>query len=93
MSVVVIAAVARNGVIGAGGGLPWHIPEDLARFKNLTTGHALVMGRATFESIGRPLRERTNIVLSRQEGWAEDGVTVASSLGEALALGLSLIHI
>jgi dihydrofolate reductase len=88
--VVIVAAVARNGVIGVDGGLPWHIPEDMARFKRLTMGHALVMGRATFESIGRPLPGRTNIVLTRRPGWSSDGVQVAGSLEEALAIADSL---
>src|SRR5919106_2985761 len=88
-SVVIVAAVARNDVIGAGGGLPWRIPEDLARFKKLTMGHALVMGRATFESIGRPLPGRTNIVLTRRANWSHDDVEVAGSVDEALAIAAS----
>lgn len=84
-----MAAVGRNGVIGAGGGLPWRIPEDLARFKRLTMGHALVMGRATFESIGRPLPGRTNIVLTRRRDWDHEGVEVAASLDEATTIAAS----
>jgi dihydrofolate reductase len=90
VTVVIVAAVARNGVIGADGGLPWHIPEDMARFKRLTMGQALVMGRATFESIGRPLPGRTNIVLTRRPDWSSDGVQVAGSLEEALAIADAL---
>ncbi len=86
MRVVIIAAVARNGVIGVGGDLPWRISEDLARFKRLTMGNALVMGRRTFESIGHPLPGRTNIVLTRRDRWSSEGVSVATSLEEALAL-------
>lgn len=86
MQTVIIVAVARHGVIGADGGLPWRIPEDMARFKRLTMGHALVMGRATFESIGRPLPGRTNIVLTRQPGWSHDGALVARSLEEGLSM-------
>jgi dihydrofolate reductase len=86
MQTVIVVAVARNGVIGAEGGLPWRIPEDMARFKELTMGHALVMGRATFESIGRPLPGRTNIVLTRQPDWSHDGVQVAGSLDQALSM-------
>ena len=86
MRVVIIVAVARNGVIGVGGDLPWRISEDLARFKRLTMGNALVMGRRTFESIGHPLPGRTNIVLTRREGWSSEGVSVATSLEEAMAL-------
>lgn len=82
---VIIAAVARNGVIGIEGRLPWHIPEDLARFKKLTLGHALVMGRATYESIGRPLPGRVNIVLTRAPDWSKEGVVTAHSFEEALA--------
>jgi len=80
----VIAAVARNGVIGDEGRIPWHLPEDLARFKELTSGHTLIMGRATFESIGRPLPGRRTIVLTGTPGWAHDGVEVASSISAAL---------
>jgi dihydrofolate reductase len=86
MRKVIIAAVARNGVIGNDGRLPWHIPEDMARFKSLTMGHALIMGRATFESIGRPLPGRTTVVLTRRDSWAHDGVDVAGSLEEGLAM-------
>lgn len=86
MRVVIIAAVGRNGVIGADNRLPWRIPEDLARFKELTMGHAIVMGRSTFESIGRPLPGRTNIVLTRRDDWSHEGVRVAGSLDEALEM-------
>lgn len=85
MRIVIIAAVGRNGVIGVDGRLPWRIPEDLARFRQLTMGHAVVMGRVTFESIGQPLPGRTNIVLTRSPDWVHDGVHVAASLEEALA--------
>ena len=85
-SVVLVAAVAENGVIGAGGELPWHLPDDLAHFKQVTTGNVVVMGRKTFESIGRPLPRRTNIVVTRQPDWSADGVVTASSLTEALDL-------
>lgn len=86
MRTVIVAAVGRNGVIGIDGRLPWDIPEDLARFKRITMGHALVMGRATFESIGRPLPGRTNIVMTRNEAWSHEGVEVAASLDEALEI-------
>ena len=78
MTVTLIAAVARNGVIGAGGGIPWHLPEDFAHFKATTLGHTLVMGRATYESIGRPLPGRTTIVLTRDPDWSAEGVLVAA---------------
>ncbi len=82
----VIVAVARNGVIGGGNSLLWHISEDLKRFKSITTGHPVIMGRRTFESIGRPLPGRRNIVVSRQPGYAPEGVTRVGSLEEAFAL-------
>lgn len=84
MPTVIVAAVARNGVIGVSGRLPWNIPDDLARFKRLTMGHSIVMGRATFDSIGRPLPGRVNIVLTKDPDWSRDGVTVTGSLDEAL---------
>ena len=86
MTVTLIAAVARNGVIGADGGIPWHLPEDFAHFKATTLGHTLVMGRATYESIGRPLPGRTTIVLTRDPDWGAEGVLVAGSVEEALAM-------
>ena len=73
-------------MIGADGGIPWHLPEDFAHFKATTLGHTLVMGRATYESIGRPLPGRTTIVVTRDPEWSADGVLVAHSLEEALAL-------
>jgi len=87
MTVTLIAAVARNGVIGADGGIPWHLPEDFAHFKATTLGHTLVMGRATYESIGRPLPGRTTIVVTRDPEWTAEGVFVVHSLEEALAMG------
>ena len=86
MSVSIVAAVARNGVIGADGGLPWHLPDDLRLFKQTTHGHVLVMGRRTYESIGRPLPGRTTVVVTRQENWSPRAaeVVVAHSVEEAL---------
>jgi dihydrofolate reductase len=81
----IIVAVAENGAIGSGNRLPWHLPDDLKHFKALSLGKPVVMGRRTFESIGRPLPGRPNIVISRQGGLAIDGVRVAHSLDEALA--------
>jgi dihydrofolate reductase len=69
MTVTIVAAVARNGVIVVDGGLPWHLPDEQALFKELTLGHVLVMGRRTFDSIGRPLPGRTTIVVTRNPSW------------------------
>jgi dihydrofolate reductase len=82
--VVMVAAVARNGVIGNGPDIPWRIPGEQAEFKRLTMGHTLVMGRTTYDSIGRPLPGRTTIVLTRDPSWSADGVLVAHSIEEAL---------
>lgn len=82
----IIVAVARNGVIGDRNQLLWHISEDLRRFKAITSGHTVVMGRKTFESLGRPLPNRRNIVVSRQTDLAIPGCEVARSLGEAVAI-------
>jgi len=88
--VVLVAAVADNGVIGDGPDIPWRIPGEQAQFKELTTGHVLLMGRTTYESIGRPLPGRTTIVLTRTPGWTAPGVHVAASLEDALALADTL---
>jgi dihydrofolate reductase len=88
--IVMVAAVAANGVIGAHGDIPWRIPEDFAHFKRITLGHTLVMGRATYDSIGRPLPGRTTIVLTRDPSWTADGVLVAHDLDAALALAADL---
>jgi dihydrofolate reductase len=82
----VIVAVAANGVIGAGNRLPWHLPADLRRFRALTTGHAVIMGRKTWESIGKALPQRQNIVVSRAPGFHAVGAQTAASLDAALAL-------
>lgn len=82
----VIVAVAENGIIGGGNSLLWHISEDLQRFKKITSGHPVIMGRKTFESLGRPLPNRHNVVITRQKDYAPAGVTVVSSLEQALAL-------
>lgn len=80
-----IVAAATNGVIGRDGGLPWHIPEDLKFFKEKTLGHAIIMGRKTFESIGRPLPKRLNIIVTRQKNYQPEGTLVFADLIEALA--------
>lgn len=82
----IIAALAENRVIGVNNTLPWRLPNDLKHFRRLTTGHAIVMGRKNYESIGKPLPERTNIVVTRNSGYRADGCLVAHSLDEALAL-------
>jgi dihydrofolate reductase len=82
----IIAAVAQNGVIGSENRLLWHISEDLKRFKAITSGHPVIMGRKTFESLGRALPNRTNIVVTRNPHYFAEGVTVADSLGEAIGM-------
>jgi dihydrofolate reductase len=81
-----LAAVDRNLVLGDEKGIPWHLPADLKRFRKLTLGKPIVMGRTTFEHVGRPLDRRPNIVLSRRAGFRPDGVQVAGSIEEALKL-------
>ncbi len=88
--VVLVAAVARNGVIGHGPDIPWRVPGEQAVFKRVTMGHVLVMGRTTYESIGRPLPGRSTIVLTRDPGWSAEGVLVAHDLDQALALAREL---
>src|SRR5258706_14044646 len=84
--VSLIAAVARNGAIGRGNALLWRLPEDLKHFKRTTLGHPVVMGRKTWDSIGRPLPGRRNIVVTRDPQWQASGAERAGSLDEALAL-------
>jgi dihydrofolate reductase len=82
---LVVAVDANNG-IGVDNQLPWHLPEDLAHFKRVTLGKPIIMGRKTFESIGRPLPQRRNIVITRNQGWSHEGVDTAASLEAAIAL-------
>lgn len=84
MKISIIAAVSENEVIGRKGRVPWHLPEDLKRFKKITTGHHLIMGRKTYQSIGRPLPDRTSIVVSRNPKLKIKKCIVAHSLKEAL---------
>ncbi len=84
MELVIIAAVSRNKVIGLEGRIPWHIPEDLKRFKRLTMGHPIIMGRRTYESIGRALPQRLNVVLSRQDNYHPESTFTFSSLDDAI---------
>jgi dihydrofolate reductase len=84
--ITLVAARARNGAIGRDNALPWHLPEDLQHFKATTLGSPIVMGRRTFESIGRPLPGRRNIVVTRDPAWAHPGCERAGSLDDAIAL-------
>jgi len=89
VTLTLVAAIARNGVIGREGHIPWRIPEDLERFRALTTGHPVVMGRKTWESLPdrfRPLPGRRNVVVTRNPAWAANGAERASSLDDALGL-------
>ncbi len=88
--IALIVAAAENGVIGRGGRLPWHMPSDLKTFRRLTLGKPIVMGRKTFESIGKPLDGRDNIVVTRDAAFAHPGVEVAASLDAALSLAEQL---
>jgi dihydrofolate reductase len=88
MEIVLIVAVAENGVIGAGGAMPWRLKSDMARLKALTLGRPVVMGRKTFASIGRPLPGRTNIVVTRDLGFRADGVVVTNSFADARAIAV-----
>jgi dihydrofolate reductase len=83
-TVSLIVAMARNGVIGRDSAMPWHLPVDLKRFKALTLGKPILMGRRTYESIGRALPGRDNLVLTRARDWRAEGVTVVHSVSEAL---------
>jgi dihydrofolate reductase len=84
IEIVLVAAVAENGVIGQGGRLPWRLKSDLQHFRRVTIGRPVVMGRKTFASLGKPLAGRTNIVISRDRAFAAPGILVASDLGAAL---------
>jgi len=87
--IALVVAVAENGVIGSAGGLPWRLSSDLKYFKEITMGKPIIMGRKTFQSIGRPLPGRRNIVVSRQRGFAHDGVTVTTDVEAALEVARS----
>jgi len=82
--ICLIVAMAQNGVIGRDNTLPWHLPQDLKRFKAITLGKPILMGRKTFESIGKPLPGRTNLVLTRDRHWRAEGVVVAHSVEDAI---------
>ena len=84
--IVLVVAIAQNGVIGKDGLIPWHISEDMKRFKALTLGHTVVMGRKTWDSLPKkPLPGRVNVVITRQQDWQAEGALVAHSLGQATA--------
>ena len=84
MQISLIVAASQNGVIGKGNKLPWKLPADLKRFKELTMGHPVILGRKTFESIGKPLPGRTNIVVTKQKNYPAEGIRVAHSVEEAI---------
>jgi dihydrofolate reductase len=84
--IYLVAAVASNGIIGANGALPWHLPEDLKHFRKLTLGHPVIMGRKTWESLGKALPGRENIVVTTQPDYVAPGAAVATSLEAALAM-------
>lgn len=86
MKLSIIVAVAQNNVIGRNNELPWYLPQDLKYFKSVTLGKPIIMGRKTFESIGKPLPGRTNIVVTRQANWQFSGVLVAQSVQEAIRI-------
>lgn len=86
MRLSMIWAMAENRTIGRNNKLPWHLPNDLKYFKQLTTGKAVIMGRKTYESIGKPLPNRTNIVITRDESYTAEGVNVVNSLDQAIEL-------
>jgi dihydrofolate reductase len=84
--ITLVVAMDRARGIGVANRLPWHLPEDLAHFKRVTSGHTIIMGRKTFDSIGRPLPNRRNVVITRDCAWRRDGVDAATSLAAALTL-------
>ncbi len=86
MSLSLIVALAKNRVIGLNNTLPWHLPEDLKRFRALTTGHHIIMGRKTYESLGRLLPDRTTVIVTRNPNYQVEGALIAHSLEEAMAL-------
>ncbi|MFL2776185.1 MAG: dihydrofolate reductase [Gammaproteobacteria bacterium] len=86
MKITLVAAIASNNVIGKENSLPWNIPEDLKRFKQMTSGHTILMGRKTFDSIGRPLPNRQNIVMTKDENFEREGIKVINDFYEALEL-------
>ena len=86
MTITIIAAIAKNNALGKDNDLIWHLSADLKRFKKLTTGHHIIMGRKTFESIGKPLPNRITIIITRNEQYKQDGCLIANSLEQAISL-------
>lgn len=86
MMLTIIAAIANNNALGKDNQLIWHLPADLKRFKKLTTGHHIIMGRKTFESIGKPLPNRTTIIITRNKNYTQEGCLVANSLEQAIKM-------
>lgn len=93
MKLSLIVAMAQNRVIGRNNNLPWYLPQDLKYFKAVTMGKPIIMGRKTYDSIGKPLPGRPNIVITRNTDWQAEGVSVVHSLEQALELGESLVEI
>ncbi|MFY9241896.1 MAG: dihydrofolate reductase [Polaribacter sp.] len=91
--ITIIAAIAKNNALGKNNDLIWHLPADLKRFKKTTTGHHILMGRNTFESIGKPLPNRTTIIITRNKTYSKEGCLVANSLEEALELAKEDAHV
>ena len=85
MKISLISAVAQNGIIGRTNDLPWHLPDDFAFFKRKTSHHPIIMGRKSLEALGKPLKNRTNIVITRNQGFSVEGVVVVHTLEDALA--------
>jgi dihydrofolate reductase len=93
MKLSLIAAIAQNGCIGINNKLPWYLPEDLKYFRRLTTGNIVIMGRKTYESIGKPLPNRSNIVISRNSDFHAEGVKIVTSIDDALKVAQSIAEI
>ena len=85
--ITLVVAMGLNREIGVDNKLPWHLPKDLKHFKEITSGHPIIMGRKTYESIGKPLPNRTNIVISRKKDWFEEGILIVGSIKEAIKFG------
>jgi len=85
--ITIVVAKAENNIIGSDNQLIWHLPNDLKHFKKLTSGHPVIMGRKTYESIGKPLPNRTNIVITRNKSWNSEGIVIVNSLEEAIEKG------